>query len=93
MSKDQKKKLRAQIATEKAREKRKYYQQLLETALDLSNKAVNNLRLAVENMRNETRVIRWKIKEVVVLRSIDEAFGLENGIEVKDDEMIGLDEF
>ena len=93
MSQDQNKKLRAQFATEKAREKKKYYQQLLETALDISNETVKSLRLAMENMRNETLVIRSKLKELVVLRTIDETFGLESGVEVKDDEMIGLDEF
>ena len=58
MTEKQKKNWRAQVATEKAREKRRYYERLLEDALVLTNDKITNLKLEVEHIRDEINVMR-----------------------------------
>ena len=85
MTEKQKKNWRAQVATEKAREKRRYYERLLEDALVLTNDKITNLRLEVERIRNELNLVKAQFQ-------LDELLGLD-GFNPSEDEMIGVHEF
>ena len=71
MSEKQKKSWRAQLATEKSREKKKHYQHLLESALNLTNDIISSLILEIEQKRNETCLMRSRILELSKLQSLN----------------------
>ena len=89
MPEKQKKNWRAQVATEKSREKRRYYERLLEDALSLVNDNVTNLRLEVEHKRSElTHLMRSMNAQL----QLNELLGLD-GFNPSEDEMVGRDDF
>ena len=84
MSEKQNKKWHSQIATEKAREKKKHYRHLLESTLDTTSAIVSSLKLEIEQKRNENSLIRSRITEFNefsthnMLHGFDEITGLND---------------